>query len=88
MQPSCVCVSHNNRFSLNMYIFWCTSITVFPKVDFSHHPAISKILIKTCKDFDVAYSYLDPLTIYKEMIHSFQSPVSYMQEVLVYSGGV
>ena len=39
-----------------------------PRTDFSHHPAIQKILIKTCKEFDVQYITKDPFSIYCEMV--------------------
>lgn len=61
---------------------------MFPRIDFSHHPAIQQILIETCKEFNVDYIAGSPLQIYKEMIHTFATPQALFQEVLVYSGGI
>jgi len=61
---------------------------LFPLTDFSHHSAIQAILMKTCQEFEINYSAGNPLTIYKEMVRSFSSPRSLMQEVLVYAGGL
>jgi hypothetical protein len=61
---------------------------VFPRVDFSHHPAIQGILIQTCAEFDIKYSVGTALSVYKEMIISFATPQSLMQEIMVYAGGV
>lgn len=62
-------------------------VAVFPKVDFSHHPAIHSILEETCEEFGIAYTHSDPATIYKQMRGSFSDPLSFMQEVCVYAGG-
>lgn len=61
---------------------------LFPRVDFSHHPEIQKILWKTCDEFDVKYQCSNFSDVYREMIHSFSTPRSLMQEVIVYSGGL
>lgn len=61
---------------------------VFPKVDFSHHPEITKILRKTCKEFGIPYVVGNPVQIYKEMLISFSKPHSLMQEIVVYAGGI
>lgn len=61
---------------------------LFPLTDFSHHPAIQGILMKTCKEFGVRYVAGDAVTLYKEMLRSFASPLSLMQEVVVYAGGL
>ena len=62
-------------------------MTVFPKVDFSHHPAIHSILETTCAEFGISYTHSDPVTIYKQMRGSFSDPLSLGQEVCVYAGG-
>lgn len=61
---------------------------LFPLIDFSHHPAIQEILIETCKEFRIDYVIASPLEIYIQMVHSFASPASLMQEILVYGGGI
>lgn len=61
---------------------------LFPLVDFSHHPAVQAILMKTCEEFGVKYQAGDVVRLYKEMVRSFASPLSLMQEVLVYGGGL
>jgi len=58
---------------------------LFPKIDFSHHPAIQKILIQTCKDFTVDYHSSSPIQIYKQMIRSFATPLALMEEITVYA---
>ena len=64
-----------------------STMAVFPKVDYSHHPAIHTIVETTCREFDIDYIHSDPITIYKQMTHSFANPLSFMQEVCVYAGG-
>merc|ERR1719473_2627630 len=50
---------------------------LFPKLDFSHHPAAQRILLQTCAEFNVKYEAAkSAFTIYKEMIHSFATPQS------------
>jgi hypothetical protein len=54
----------------------------------SHHPAITKILIQTCKEYDIPYQCGNPVQIYKEMIQSFAKPHALMEEIFVYAGGI
>jgi len=61
---------------------------MFPKVDFSHHRAIQGILVETCREFGVEYFTGSPVQIYLEMVRSFASPSSLMQEIMVYGGGL
>mmetsp|Transcript_27553 Transcript_27553/g.57522 ORF Transcript_27553/g.57522 Transcript_27553/m.57522 type:complete len:107 (+) Transcript_27553:21-341(+) len=61
---------------------------LFPMVDFSHHRAIQRILIKTCEEFGIEYAVGSPVIIYKEMIKTFATPMSLMQEIMVYGGGI
>ena len=44
--------------------------------------------MKTCKEFKVKYVTSDPVTIYKQMLRAFATPLSLMQEISVYGGGV
>eukprot|EP00571_Detonula_confervacea_P014838 CAMPEP_0172303152 /NCGR_PEP_ID=MMETSP1058-20130122/4733_1 /TAXON_ID=83371 /ORGANISM="Detonula confervacea, Strain CCMP 353" /LENGTH=514 /DNA_ID=CAMNT_0013013869 /DNA_START=209 /DNA_END=1753 /DNA_ORIENTATION=- len=60
---------------------------LFPLVDFSHHHAIQRILIDTCEEFGIEYEVGEPLDIYIQMVHTFSSPSSLMQEIMVYGGG-
>ena len=49
---------------------------------------IYKILVKTCKEFNVEYNVSTPGQVYKEMIQSFQKPRANLgAEILVYAGG-
>ena len=65
-----------------------SSFAVFPRIDFSHHPAIQQILFKTCDEFGVKYVAGSWWEIYKEMIVSFRNPQSLMQEIVAQAGGV
>merc|ERR1712083_1112404 len=47
---------------------------LFPRLDFSHHSAIQRILMETCKEYDVKYVAGSFWPIYKEMVVSFSSP--------------
>lgn len=61
---------------------------MFPRIDFSHHPAIQQILMETCAEFNIKYTIGTASSIYKEMIHSFTTPQSLLQEISVYAGGI
>lgn len=61
---------------------------LFPRVDFSHHPAIQQILIRTCKEHGVKYVSGNPAQIYKQMIQTFTTPLSLFREISVYAGGI
>lgn len=73
---------------LYLWLNYHTVHHLFPLVDFSHHPAIQRILIETCKEFNIDYVVASPVDIYLQMVHSFSSPSSLMQEILVYGGGI
>lgn len=78
-------------FHLAWVYLWLNYHTIhhlFPLVDMSHHSAIQKILIQTCQEFGVVYIVKSPIEIYKQMISTFSSPTSLMQEILVYGGGI
>ena len=63
--------------------------TQLNKVDFSHHPAVQKILLEICLDFVIEYKVtMSALEIYKQMIHMFLMPKSLLQEIMVYSGSI
>merc|ERR1712046_65166 len=50
---------------------------LFPKLDFSHHPAAQAIVMKTCADFNIRYvAPPSPFTLWKEMVYSFSTPQS------------
>lgn len=61
---------------------------LFPKTDMSHHPAIQRILVDTCREFGIKYVTGHPLTIYLEMVRSFSTPLSLFQSARVYGGGL
>ena len=77
-------------YTAGVYL-WLNYHTVhhlFPLTDFSHHPAIQRILMETCKEFNIDYRVGSAPEIYREMIGTFSSPRSLMQEILVYGGGI
>ena len=77
-------------FSAFIYL-WLNYHTVhhlFPKTDFSHHPAIQGILIQTCKEFGINYVTDTPGNIYRQMLTSFATPRSLFKEICVYGGGL
>lgn len=83
------CVEFNFYQAMSLLLLnFHTVHHLFPKVDFCHHPAISKILIETCKEFDIDYRASDPWTIYKEMKKNMATQTSFVKEVLVYAGGI
>jgi fatty acid desaturase len=60
---------------------------LFPRLDFSHHPAAQRILLEACAQHKIKYVAAEsPLKIYKEMIRSFASPQALFKSVLVYGG--
>ena len=61
----------NSSFIYSMVYLWLNFHTVhhlFPRVDFSHHPAIQQILVKTCKDFKIKYKHGSLFTLWLEMV--------------------
>ena len=77
-----------SEMSLVYFLLLPLSFAVFPRIDFSHHPAIQQILFKTCEEFGVEYVAGSWWKIYKEMIVSFRNPQSLMQEIVAQAGGV
>ena len=74
---------------LYLWLNYHTVHHLFPRTDFSHHPAIQAILLKTCEEFNIDYNVnTGPIDIYKQMSQSFASPAALYTEVLVYSGGI
>mmetsp|Transcript_45770 Transcript_45770/g.68088 ORF Transcript_45770/g.68088 Transcript_45770/m.68088 type:complete len:430 (-) Transcript_45770:1209-2498(-) len=73
---------------LFLWLNFHTAHHMFPRVDFSHHPAIHRILMRTCDEFKIKYTTGTAISIYKEMIHSFSTPQSLMQEITIYAGGL
>jgi len=59
---------------------------MFPKLDMSHHHAAQKILMETCAEHGVHYQASHACTIYKEMIHGIQTPLSLCRTILIYGG--
>lgn len=69
----------SSTFAESALYLWLNYHTVHhlcPRVDMSHHPAIQKILIETCKEFDTPYTFCTASQAYWEMIESFGSPLS------------
>ena len=73
---------------LYLWLNYHTVHHLFPLVDFSHHHAIQQILIDTCEEFDIDYVVGSPVEIYAQMIRTFATPLSLMQEIMVYGGGI
>ena len=62
---------------------------LFPRVDFSHHPALQGILMETCTEFGIEYSVtLSAAEIYGQMLRTFATPTSLLQEIMVYGGDI
>ena len=62
---------------------------LFPKLDFSHHPAAQRIVMQTCREHGVKYVAADsPAQIYREMVQSFATPQSLCKAILVYGGDI
>lgn len=77
-----------HRAWIYLWLNYHTVHHLFPRIDFSHHHAIQSILMKTCDEFGVKYNAGRAADIYKEMIHSFSTPLSLMQEIIVNAGGL
>jgi len=85
---SCADWGTGRPFLASAPFLWLNYHTVhhmFPLTDFSHHPAIQKIMIATCREFDVEYETGNFFTIYKEMIGTFMHPTSLAMEVNCYA---
>jgi len=81
----------NSSFMWSIIYLWLNFHTVhhlFPRVDFSHHPAIQQILVKTCKDFNIKYKHGNLFTLWLEMVRNFGHPMSPFEMVYVYGGGL
>lgn len=79
---TCVDWSTSSGFYKSMVYLWLNYHTVhhlFPKVDFSHHPAISKMLEEM---YPEKYkTQKSPWSIYKEMIYCFMVPQRLTQKI-------
>ena len=78
-------------FWASFVYLWLNYHTVhhmFPRVDMSHHGGIQKIMMETCAEFGVDYNVASPWQIYSDMIRTFSSPSSLMQEIMVYGGNL
>jgi len=74
------------RSSLYLWLNFHTIHHLFPRLDFSHHPAAQKLLLETCAEFNVKYVAGSAVSTYREMIHSFRTPQSLYKEIMVYGG--
>ena len=75
------------RAWIYLWLNYHTVHHLFPRLDFSHHPAAQAILMKTCAEMGVEYVAAESaLKIWKEMIHSFASPRSLYKSIMVYGG--
>ena len=84
---SCADIEPGLSFLQSIKYLWLNYHTVhhlFPHTDMSKHPGIQKILIETCKEFDVKYETNDFFTMYKEMMHTFSYPRYLGKEVKPY----
>merc|ERR1719163_1188028 len=65
------------RAWIYLWLNYHTVHHLFPRLDFSHHPAAQAIIIETCKEYNVKYVCdLSPVEIWKSMVRSFGSPMS------------
>ena len=77
------------RAWIYLWLNYHTVHHLFPKLDFSHHPAAQRLLMETCAEMGVEYVAADsPWTIYKQMVRSFATPRSLCQSILVYGGDI
>ena len=60
----------------HMFLNYHTVHHLFPRVDASHFPGLHKILVETCKEFDIEYHDSDFLTVYKGLFNSLSTPLS------------
>ena len=77
-----------HRAFIYLWLNYHTVHHLFPLVDMSHHPAIQRILIRTCEEFGTEYSVKSPWEIYRQMVRTFGTPMSLMEEITVYGGGI
>jgi len=84
---SCADIEPGLTFFQSVRYLWLNYHTVhhlFPHTDMSKHPGIQKILIETCKEFDVKYELASFTQMYKEMMHTFAYPRHLGKEVKDY----
>jgi len=74
--------------SVYLWLNYHTVHHLFPRTDFSHHPAIQQLLLETCKEHGIKYTTGSFIGIYKEMVTSFSTPRSLYETITVYGGGV
>ena len=75
------------RAWIYLWLNYHTVHHLFPRLDFSHHPAAQAILMQTCQEMGVKYVAADsPWTIYKEMVQSFATPRALYKAIMVYGG--
>ena len=73
------------RAGIYLWLNFHTIHHLFPRLDFSHHPAAQRILLETCQEHGVKYTTAHSFfKVYKEMVHSFQTPQSLYKEIMVY----
>jgi len=72
------------RAGIYLWLNFHTIHHLFPRLDFSHHPAAQRILLDTCQEFGVKYTTGTFVQIYKEMVQSFRHPHSLAKEIMVY----
>ncbi len=76
------------RACIYLWLNYHTVHHLFPRVDMSHHPAIQKVLMRTCKEHNIDYKTGTFVSIYREMVHNFATPHSLWSEIMVYGGGI
>jgi len=77
------------RAWIYLWLNYHTVHHLFPKLDFSHHPAAQRIILEACAEHGVKYVAADsPWTIYKQMVASFASPRALFKSIMVYGGDV
>jgi len=76
------------RAWIYLWLNYHTVHHLFPKLDFSHHPAAQSIIMQTCAEHGIKYVAAGtPARIYKEMVRSFASPRSLAKAIMVYGDG-
>ena len=58
---------------------------LFPQIGWGHYTALAPIIKRTCQEHGVKYTTAHSFfKVYKEMVHSFQTPQSLYKEIMVY----
>ena len=86
---SCADWATQASFISSMRFLWLNYHCVhhlFPLIDQCHHKQVQVILMQACKDHGLEYETSTFWDIYKQMVHSFSTPLSLWKEINSYNG--